>query len=288
MMDSDDLQQPNAPKVSGPGERLRAARQRNGMEIKWVAGQLHIREWMVEAMEADEFDRITPPVFLKGYLTNYARFIGEPVDEILAMYKQCCGEETVSRKEPATVTFEYSPIDIDHSTMKYAVWGIAGVVLLVFTVLGITKLTGYWEKDLNGVMDRMIASIPSSEGEDVKYPVPVQPEQEPGNVENVVDKGATMEEGSPVLKKKGFFIEMVGKTWVDIRDSTGEFKLLGEMNKGERHQLGGKPPYNVLFGRGDAVKLYVDGKPYDLSVYQKGSVARFTFDPREQQTPSTP
>jgi cytoskeleton protein RodZ len=70
-----------------------------------------------------------------------------------------------------------------------------------------------------------------------------------------------------------------GPCWVDIRDSDDDFKLFGEMNKGDRHLLGGKAPYSVILGNTAAASISVDGEPFDLAPYARGNVARFTLDP---------
>lgn len=82
--------------------------------------------------------------------------------------------------------------------------------------------------------------------------------------------------------KKGnhkIIVELKGVSWVEIEDATKEYRLVGELAKDSVHELKGSPPYKVLFGRGNLVKLTVDGKNFDFSKYQQGSVARFTLDP---------
>ena len=66
---------------------------------------------------------------------------------------------------------------------------------------------------------------------------------------------------------------------MDIRDSTRKFKVFGEMSKGDRHVLGGEPPYSVILGNSPMVRVTVNGKPYDVEAHARGSVARFTLDP---------
>lgn len=70
-----------------------------------------------------------------------------------------------------------------------------------------------------------------------------------------------------------------GPCWVDVRDSTGEFKLFGEMNKGDREVLGGRAPYSIILGNATAVSVTVDGKPFDVQRVARGNVARFDLDP---------
>ena len=70
-----------------------------------------------------------------------------------------------------------------------------------------------------------------------------------------------------------------GDCWVDIRDSTRQFKLFGRMADGDMRKLGGEPPYTMVFGDYSVAKLLVNGTPYDLSAHAKGNTAKFTFDP---------
>lgn len=72
-----------------------------------------------------------------------------------------------------------------------------------------------------------------------------------------------------------------GPCWVDVRDSARNYKLFGEMKKGDRHILGGSPPYSVILGNAAAVQITVDGAAFDLSPVSQGNVARFTLDPSE-------
>jgi cytoskeleton protein RodZ len=74
-------------------------------------------------------------------------------------------------------------------------------------------------------------------------------------------------------------MSFTGPCWVDVRDATGEFKLFGEMNKGDRKQLGGRPPYSIILGNAAAVELTVAGKPFDVEGVARGNVARFDLDP---------
>jgi len=72
-----------------------------------------------------------------------------------------------------------------------------------------------------------------------------------------------------------------GPCWVDVRDSARNYKLFGEMKKGDRHVLGGSPPYSVILGNAAAVQITIDGAAFDLSTVSQGNVARFTLDPSE-------
>ncbi len=70
-----------------PGRRLRVHRQSKGLEIARVAAQLHLRPSMVEALEHDQYENLPNPVFVAGYLRNYARVLGLDPEPIVASYR---------------------------------------------------------------------------------------------------------------------------------------------------------------------------------------------------------
>jgi cytoskeleton protein RodZ len=78
---------------------------------------------------------------------------------------------------------------------------------------------------------------------------------------------------------KGVVLEFNDTSWVDIRDSTRNFKLMGDMRKGERRELGGTPPYSLVIGNAKSVRMSINGKPFDLASRSRGNVARFTLKP---------
>jgi len=67
--------------------------------------------------------------------------------------------------------------------------------------------------------------------------------------------------------------------WVDIRDSSREFRLFGTMRKGTVKTLQGEPPYKMVLGNAKAVAVSVDGKAFDLAPHSRDNIARFTLSP---------
>jgi cytoskeleton protein RodZ len=102
-------------------------------------------------------------------------------------------------------------------------------------------------------------------------PVPADPAAE----EPVPEPSAE----EPATPSEGVVMEFSGPCWVDIRDSERRFKLFGEMKDGDRHVLAGTPPYSVIIGNAAAVRISVNGKPFELEGIARGNVARFTLDP---------
>ena len=70
----------------GPGAHLRQAREAANISAEKMAASLLLGPKTIEALEADSFDRLPAPTFVRGYLRGYARLLGLPAEPILEMY----------------------------------------------------------------------------------------------------------------------------------------------------------------------------------------------------------
>lgn len=69
--------------VSGPGPRLRAAREALGLGLKDIAKRMRLQEHIIHQIEQDMYDENTALVFVKGYLRSYAVLVGLNADQII-------------------------------------------------------------------------------------------------------------------------------------------------------------------------------------------------------------
>jgi cytoskeleton protein RodZ len=67
------------------------------------------------------------------------------------------------------------------------------------------------------------------------------------------------------------------ESWVEITDARGERLFYGMGAAGRRAQLRGEPPFTVVIGNVDAVRLRVDGADYEIPRPRQGNFARFTL-----------
>ena len=58
--------------VSFHGERLRQARESAGLELVEIADALKLSPAVTAALEADDYDGLPEPVFVRGYMKRYA------------------------------------------------------------------------------------------------------------------------------------------------------------------------------------------------------------------------
>lgn len=66
------------------GSMLHAAREARGESLADVAHALKLAPRQIEAMELDQFDLLPGPAFVRGFLRNYARYLGVDSESVLA------------------------------------------------------------------------------------------------------------------------------------------------------------------------------------------------------------
>ncbi|MCG6965716.1 MAG: DUF4115 domain-containing protein [Chromatiaceae bacterium] len=323
----------------GPGERLRAARLSMGFDLAKIASELHLTGRVVEALEADDYDNVGARVFVRGYLRNYARIVGMPVESILRQFDEKWPDEAVRQ----TMVRQSPTLPADGGPSRGWAGAMTWLLVVGLVVLFLMWWRGYLDEIVppqirsTAVVDRPapvapngddLAAMPPLDSDpafadgSLRLPAPpadVALDAEPGDSLSAAPpapessaaggddiavstpapaSGATLavppatpvmandtqplptDGGAPVVEgTKQIVLTFNSACWVDVRDAERSFKLFGEMPKGTRKLLGGQPPYKMVIGNSQAVTITVNGKPFDLTPYAKGNVARFTLDP---------
>ncbi len=70
------------------GERLRQARESQGLSLAQTAIETRIlQQWLI-ALEEGAFDRLPNDVVARGFIRNYAQYLGLPTDELIELYRR--------------------------------------------------------------------------------------------------------------------------------------------------------------------------------------------------------
>lgn len=79
------------------GERLRKERDSRTLTLEEAAGELRIRVRYLRALEEDDFDAFPTSIQARGFLRNYAQFLGMDAEEVLAQYGDLVGEPSIPK-----------------------------------------------------------------------------------------------------------------------------------------------------------------------------------------------
>lgn len=85
------------------GHILREARETKGYTLREVQDKTRISSRFLEALEMGDFDRLPTPTHARGFLRNYARFLGLDPDPLLERYELGQSQRPKRRQQPIIV-----------------------------------------------------------------------------------------------------------------------------------------------------------------------------------------
>jgi len=303
MSDSEQSSEPAArPPPATLGERLRAARLNQDLTVEQLSTELRIEAKQLHALEDNRFEQIGVPVFVKGYLKQYGTRLGLDVADLLALYYKQTTLADVQIQPSRTIKL--------HDERQITAWALAAVVLLL--VIG--GLAAWWWTggSFGAAVPTPSTAAPAAEPpaptatrqqrepstpapeqrreplEDaspaVEQPAPdAAPAESPfADVTEGPDDGPTDE---PAAEGVTIALELTfdGESWAEITDARGERLLFGLNAAGRNVTVRGAPPFAIVLGNADSVRLAVDGEPYAIPLRgRQGNLARFSVDIAEE------
>lgn len=121
------------------GDLLKKLRTSKGLHLREVEESLHIRRSYLEAIEESEYEKIPNEVYARGFLKNYARFLGVNPEAALERFQK--ERETGTSKTKGSRLARRRKTDSEESTeksgSKKSMWILCGVIFAVVLFLGI-------------------------------------------------------------------------------------------------------------------------------------------------------
>jgi cytoskeleton protein RodZ len=133
--------------IDGPGTILRRAREAKGLDIAAIASMLHLSEFKIKAIEADDFDSLPEPVFVRGYLRNYARIVDEQVEPVLEAYTSFSSEPDIPEQKLVDTDSE---IEVNNNP------DLVKIITIVVVVALIAIPIVWWWSDLEQIVEEII------------------------------------------------------------------------------------------------------------------------------------
>ena len=99
--------------MDSAGKCLKQARELRNLSLDEVSESTRIKKYFLKAMEEDRFDLCPPSFYVKGFLANYARYLGLAPRDILFKYQERIKpplfSPEVSPQKKLAKTFEFHP-----------------------------------------------------------------------------------------------------------------------------------------------------------------------------------
>ena len=89
--------------MPGLGEEFRAAREARHLSLSEVSEQIHIRSVYLQSLENEDWSAIAAPVYVRGFIRTYARFLGLHGEQAVAFFNESIGA-TAKQNEVAVAS----------------------------------------------------------------------------------------------------------------------------------------------------------------------------------------
>ena len=259
------------------GERLRETRIRRGMSVEEVASALLLETALIEAIEAEQCDRLPGSSFVKGYIRNYAKFLEVDAEPLIEAYSRVCGND-----EPELIrVVKIKEVTSKDAAPRYATWIVVTILVVSFGIWWGTQMLSRKALD-----NQKPASAVAPEAEAPAQPVSPFLQQQPTTEKEQPSADLTAtgkEQNTPAAPTPAEPVQdtirltLSADSWIEIEDGSGEKVYMDLARAGQTKVVTGQPPFSILLGNAPAVTVEYNGEMYDHSTYNHRGVARFTL-----------
>ena len=269
------------------GPRLKAERERRGLSSQKAADELHLDGWVIDALEAENFDRVGPSVYARGHLRRYAALLGLPADEIMAGY-----ESREQAPKPAATPMANVRLRTEAPAVGNIPWpriaGAAALLLLVGALLWWKP----WHRHGAAPAGVTVAVNPSAASADAATdstaaaaaPPSISPAAlAPPPAAAVPASGAPPAQATPAeadatagVGRARLRLSFSADSWVDVHDAAGRRVFAGNGRANSMKTIAGIAPMRVYLGFASGVQLEVNDRAVAIGPqFMAGDVARF-------------
>jgi cytoskeleton protein RodZ len=222
--------------AAGIGQLLRDTRTKRGIELDEVERVTKIRVKLLQALEEERWDDLPAPVYVRGFLATYARFLDLDDRALVDEYRRAF--EPMGRPEPIPPGLIRPGKRRGRRPIVPAAMLVAGLACIAALVLGLVALVG----SLSGSDD----------------------DGDPADQREGRAAGTTTEPTTERAGEVSVELHSTGAVWVCLVDDRDRALIDGETLPANdaRGPFDGRA-FDVTFGNG-SVEMTVDGVPADI------------------------
>ena len=222
----------NDPNAGSFGAWLRRQREVREISLNEISSESKISYRYLEAFEQDNFEILPAPIFSRGFLREYARFVGLDPDEVVNYYLSAVPVEEAAEESPRV-----APIS---SVNRSGWWPLLAVLVVLSGALG----AFYWFSARTSEDSAVPDSVPPTAGSSVEVAETVEPEAQ-----------------SLIRLTMDFRQNCWVKVVVDGERKVSELRVQGESLK-----VSAESEIRLTLGNVSGVTLELNGQPLPLAV----------------------
>ena len=250
---------------TGAGGVLHAERRRQNIGLGDVSRHLKLSIRQVEALERDEFESFAGPVFVHGFIRNYAKLLGidaAPLIEAADVKLKPIADENADTE----VTEEAdTPATSQRSNILLAGVAVVAVVAVAIYTTRNQEVSSPAQSSLEPLAmqtETEAAAPPESPQPMPDVAAAAPPPEVPAAIGNAAELQLMFDEES----------------WVEVRDAADNV-LFAQLNPaGARRSVSGVPPFSLVVGNAAGVRVWYQDREVDLEPHTRVDVARLTLE----------
>ena len=266
------------------GKRLAKARHEKEIPLEDIAEELLVSTNVLSNLEKNIFDKVGPPVFVRGYLSQYAKIVDVPQDEILQEYSLIHH----SQKTPQIADKKERIFSESHHIKPKKVISILLLLLFFWVVWWLIQPSDKIESsntidllDSSNVKENINDDFPNQN-------LPEDPAVEDISQSVVEDSSQESELSNPLFNveiditeeesplKLNLSMNFIRECWTEVYDDLGDRLYYDLVSAGEIITLSGIAPLEILFGANESVEIFINGRNYSVpDIYVRANIARF-------------
>ena len=252
---------------------LRSQREKLNLSLEEISTELRLDKSIIRDIEKLNFNNFYSYLFLKGYLKNYADFLGIKIN--LPDHKE---------NKKYKITEEKNKVSKNKYTKRIIILMLFLFSILIFSFIidGSNKIilddsSKIIHTQEDGVLentDNLEIISPEEKVEQITTPYnqTIEPlsEEIDNKLEVIVDnlKNQKSEINSPIYKEKSLeithnetlVIDYSGNSWTEIINSNGDIVFFNLVKGGETIQINILAPFEILFGDATVVNIKYNNK----------------------------
>ncbi|MFA5932736.1 MAG: helix-turn-helix domain-containing protein [Microgenomates group bacterium] len=145
------------------GQILKEAREQKVYTLEQVEKAIKIRKEMLIALESDNYKKLPPPTFVRGFIKNYATFLGLDSSKLLAIFRREFAED---RHKPYVMDAFSNPVETPKFklTPSQLLGGVVVLIVLSFFIylwVQYRSLVGAPQLSIVSPVDQMTVNDPN-------------------------------------------------------------------------------------------------------------------------------
>jgi len=251
------------------GAVLARAREAAGLSQEEAAGDLRFATRQLDALERGEWGRLPGGAAVRSMVRNYARLLGLDAEALVARVGQ--GQALPDAERLAQRLRQPVPFSDGARRTNLAYVALSLVLLAVVALVAFE-----WRSERARIAPPSFVSAAQQPAEPVR-----------AGAAGVAQAAATAsapapapaaEAVVPAAGQRRIVLRFEQESWVEVRSGTGKLLVSQLHAAGTERVVSGIPPFSLVIGNAQHVKLLYDDEPVDLMPHVRVEVARFTLE----------